>query len=150
MPKYFVSLTCSSVWPQSVYRYIVDIGCFDLVILNILVHMEALNFVLHFSPNSCSLIKSSCSANWSSVDLTEWYRRQLSANRWICELTSCGKSLICIRNNSGPNAVLCETPDFTGTLLEISPSTTHLSLPVKKICYPSINIATDTKTFQLS
>ncbi len=93
-------------------------------------HLEALNLIWHLSAHAISWSRSDCRLVVSQMFSMVQYNKQSSANSrmWVdgCRLSP--MSLIYSRNNNGPWTVPWGTPDFSGTGLDVVPSTTTVSV----------------------
>ena len=92
----------------------------------------------HVSPRRSNAARSCCSATWSAMERMGRYMRQSSANNLTWEVTTLGKSLICIKNSRGPKTVPWGTPEITFEGRDLEPSTTTIcSLVFKKAAVQS-------------
>ena len=93
----------------------------------------------HASPHHSKVERSLWSSNWSAMERIGWYMRQSMANNLTCEVTTLGRSFICMRNNNGPKTVPWGTPDRTLHGEDLLPSTTVCSRVLKKAAVQSSN-----------
>ena len=91
----------------------------------------ALNFIPHVEAQFSKDLRSFSNLNWSGRERILRYSRQSSAKSLTWDDTTSGRSLIWIKNKSGPKTVPWGTPESTVTDDGNSPSTITHSLFVK-------------------
>ena len=110
----------------SLYRE--ENGGLDLVMRRT-VYVFGWNSIPHcFHSPEASFTSSCWSSCWSSADLISRYRIQSSAKSISLELVSSGRSLLNIKNNTGPKTEPCGTQLTTGTFSDDWPSTRTCSV----------------------
>ena len=139
---------------ESLYAFMFN-KTFVIVIVMTL-HFFGLNLSCHLSCHACSCMRSCCSSWKSRTDFTDLYITQSSANSRTVDVVCLARSLMKIRNSSGPSTNPCGTPNFTDAGPHVSPSTTspdHHSLgsSLKKRPYSFIQVTIkfNTIAFQL-
>ena len=87
-------------------------------------HLSIFNFICQVLHHLMSESISLCSNTESCSDCIGRYNIQSSANNLIvqCDRQS-GKSLMYVKNKSGPSTVPCGTPEVTNVGVEKEPST---------------------------
>ena len=123
IPRYFAESTTSRVWPCIVY------GCVITVLLFVIFRTWHFlgwrwNSMSQSASHFCKLFKSSWSCMASAALLMSLYRAQSSAKSRTAEPsdTASGRSLMKSRNRNGPRTLPWGTPDWTGAVLEVTPS----------------------------
>ena len=76
-----------------------------------MLHLEGLNCICHSCCQISSLLRSSWRLSQSESSTTTPYRRVSSANSLTVEVIPFGRSLMYVKNNSGPNTGPCGTPE---------------------------------------
>jgi hypothetical protein len=85
------------------------------VVMRITSHLLGLKCICQSRSQSCKLLRSSWRDVVSSLVLMCRYRRQSSANNLAVLFTLLGRSLMYIKNSSGPRTVPWGTPEVTST-----------------------------------
>ena len=96
--------------------------CITLHIFNLFV----LKHRFHLVDQSSRLVRSFCSALWSSKVVTRLYNLVSSANKCTGDSTTLGMSLMKQTNRSGPNTLPCGMPLVTLAYVDLLPFTTTL------------------------
>jgi hypothetical protein len=100
--RYFAESTVFRTWPWIFYS--TTVGDFLLVTRSIS-HFFGLNCMSHRSSQSWSLFRSLCNLAWSSGVLILLYIRQSSAKSLVVDDTDDDRSLMKIKESSGPRTV---------------------------------------------
>ena len=106
--------------------YITYSCCGMLCPMCITLHLFELKHIFHLVDQSSRLVRSSCSAVWSSKVVTPMYNLVSSANKRTGDATSLGMSLIQLTQRSGPNTLPCGMPLVTLAHVDLLPFTTTL------------------------
>ena len=87
-------------------------------------HFLGWNSMSQSASHFCKLFKSSWSCMAFAALLMSLYRAQSSAKSRTAEPsdTASVRSMMKSRNNYGPRTLPCGTPDWTGAVLEVTPS----------------------------
>ena len=97
-------------------------------------HLEGLNYICQSFCQISSLLRSSWRLSQSESSTTTPYKRVSSANSLTVEVRPFGRSLMYVRNNSGPSTDPCGTPEVNGEEVDVAPSQlTVWALLVRKI-----------------
>ena len=134
IPRYDAESTCLSLEPQKKY----DLCLFEM---QMMLHLEGLNCICHSFCQISSLLRSSWRLSQSESSTTTPYKRVSSANSLTVEVRPFGRSLMYVRNNSGPSTDPCGTPEVTGEEVDVAPSQmTVWTLFVRKGVYKGLCI----------
>ena len=117
LPESTTSRTCSRI------EYVGGIG--DCLLVKLMTwHFEGLNSISHLCSQMSKASRSCCSLLLSRRDVIRLYSTQSSAKSLVVEcLTQDGRSLMYIRNSSGPKTLPWGTPEVTEATLLTHPST---------------------------
>ena len=123
IPRYFPLDVMFNSFPWMKYD---DGMILRLVVMRITSHLSGLKCICQSRSQSCKLLRSSWRDVVSSLVLMCRYRRQSSANNIAVLLTLLGRSLMYIKNSSGPRTVPWGTSEVTGAVSDATPSTITL------------------------
>ena len=110
--------------PMDEVRY--DGMILRLVVMHITSHLSGLKCICQSRSQSCKLLRSSWRDVVSSLVFMCRYRRQSSANNIAVLFNLLGRSLMYIKNSSGQMTVSWGTPEVTGAVSDVTPSTITL------------------------
>ena len=94
----------------------------EVLEVQMMFHLEGLNYICQSFCQISSLLRSSWRLSQSESSTTTPYKRVSSANSLTVEVRPFGRSLMYVRNNSGPSTDPCGTPEVNGEEVDVAPS----------------------------
>ena len=102
--------------------------------MQMMLHLEGLNCICHSCCQISSLLRTSWRLSQSESSTTTPYKRVSSPNSLTVEVRPFCRSVMYVRNNSGPSTDPCGTPEVTGEEVDVASSQmTVWTLLVRKI-----------------